>query len=134
MKRRDFIKSSSVVGSSGLLYACGGRTITAMKVPQQGSILSISKSAIKKGQLLVAHPNERYPIAIAQLGDGSYTACLMKCTHQQCETAPDESGYICPCHGARYDKHGKVIKGPAENNLTRFKLRDQGDELQLELT
>lgn len=133
MKRRDFIKSSSVVGSSGLLFACGGRTINPLAVPQQGSALSIPKSAIKNGQLLIAHPDERYPISIAQLDDGNYTACLMQCTHQKCETAPDESGYICPCHGARYNKRGQVTKGPATENLKRFDVQDLGEELTLEL-
>ncbi len=133
MKRRDFIKSSSVVGGSSLLYACGGRTIKPLTVPQQGSTLSINKSALNNGQLLIAHPNERYPISIAELNDGSYAACLMQCTHQKCETAPNENGYICPCHGARYDKRGKVTKGPAEQDLKRFDIQDLGTELTLEL-
>ncbi len=133
MKRREFIKSSSVVGSSSLLFACGGRTIEPISLPLQGSSLIIEKQRLANGPLLVAHPSERYPISIYALGDNRYAACLMQCTHQKCETAPNEEGYICPCHGARYDKQGKVTKGPAEQNLPNYPITDLGDKLQLEL-
>ncbi|MBE5960439.1 MAG: FAD-dependent oxidoreductase [Lachnospiraceae bacterium] len=38
-----------------------------------------------------------------------------KCTHLGCELVynPDEDVYECPCHGSRFDCHGKVLDGPA---------------------
>jgi len=63
------------------------------------------------------NPGERYPICLYQVGDEKYIASIMDCSHQHCETAPNNEGYICPCHGARYDKFGTVVKGPAVEGL-----------------
>lgn len=133
MKRREFIKASSIAGSCSLLHACGGRTIEPLNIPLQGSSLVIDKQRLENGPLLIKHPHERYPISIYALGNNRYAACLMRCTHQKCETAPNKEGYICPCHGASYDKSGKVTKGPAEEDLASFPITDLGDKLQLEL-
>lgn len=36
------------------------------------------------------------------------------CTHLGCNVRADEGGgYVCPCHGSRYDAEGKVTGGPA---------------------
>lgn len=44
------------------------------------------------------------------------------CTHQQC-TVEHRNGaerIECPCHGSVFDLEGNVLKGPAEEPLTRF--------------
>ncbi len=50
------------------------------------------------------------------------------CTHQTCvldRSADDE--IVCPCHGSRFDKMGKVLQGPASSDLPWFRLiADQG--------
>jgi len=50
-------------------------------------------------------------------------ALSLTCTHQGCTVHPNENGeYHCPCHGAVYDKDGKVLRGPAKRDLARFKV------------
>jgi len=46
------------------------------------------------------------------------TALSAICTHRGCKVAaqPDHS-FHCPCHGSIYDSSGKVIGGPAIQNL-----------------
>jgi ubiquinol-cytochrome c reductase iron-sulfur subunit len=45
------------------------------------------------------------------------------CTHLGCipterkNIAPTESGWLCACHGSRYDTSGRVTQGPAPRNL-----------------
>lgn len=45
------------------------------------------------------------------------------CTHLGCNVRADPSGgFICPCHGSRYDDHGQVIGGPAPRALPFVRL------------
>jgi isorenieratene synthase len=60
-------------------------------------------------------------------------AISMTCTHQGCTVQPSENGeFHCPCHGAIYDRNGKVLHGPAKRDLPRFKIvQQQPDQVQL---
>ncbi len=64
---------------------------------------------------------------------GSDEALSLTCTHQGCtvELATDGKFY-CPCHGATYDRKGKVLTGPAKRNLSRYKIT-QRQENQMQL-
>jgi isorenieratene synthase len=60
-------------------------------------------------------------------------AISLQCTHQGCTVQLAENGqFHCPCHGAVYTHEGDVISGPAQRNLSRFKvIQHQADQLQL---
>ncbi len=60
-------------------------------------------------------------------------AISLKCTHQGCTVELAEDGqFHCPCHGAVYDRTGHVISGPAQRDLSRFKvIQYQDKNLQL---
>lgn len=57
----------------------------------------------------------------------------LTCTHQGCTVQPNPDGsFHCPCHGALFDKTGKVVRGPAQQDLSRFQVaQQQDDRLQL---
>ena len=65
---------------------------------------------------------------------GSKSVISLTCTHQGCTVQPAADGtYLCPCHGAQFDRSGRVIKGPAERDLPRFQVMTaQNGELQLQ--
>ena len=45
------------------------------------------------------------------------------CTHLGCvpiSKAGDWQGYFCPCHGSHYDASGRIMKGPAPENMVGF--------------
>ncbi len=44
------------------------------------------------------------------------------CTHLGCTVRRQEAGFVCPCHGSRYDAEGRVIAGPAPASLAYYHL------------
>ncbi|MGD1909070.1 MAG: FAD-dependent oxidoreductase, partial [Leptolyngbyaceae cyanobacterium] len=67
---------------------------------------------------------------------GAEEALSLSCTHQGCTVSrtveTTDIGFACPCHGAVYDETGKVMGGPAREDLTRYRLLDrQDDQVQL---
>lgn len=50
---------------------------------------------------------------------GALHAFSHVCTHLGCHVRwnPAEKSFDCPCHGSRFDSHGKVIQGPAVKDL-----------------
>jgi Rieske Fe-S protein len=52
---------------------------------------------------------------------GKITNLSAVCTHMGCivNWNNKEKTWDCPCHGARYDKYGKVIKSPATKDLLK---------------
>lgn len=64
-------------------------------------------------------------VIVARTGLTSIVACSAICTHKGCTVAYEhESGqFVCPCHGARYETTGKVVKGPAKRDLKSYKTR-----------
>ena len=39
------------------------------------------------------------------------------CTHLGCVPTHKDEGWVCPCHGSRYDMSGRILRGPAPRNL-----------------
>jgi cytochrome b6-f complex iron-sulfur subunit len=44
------------------------------------------------------------------------------CTHLGCVVQVDHQGFLCPCHGSRYDRDGNVLFGPAPHHLNWLKV------------
>ncbi len=54
--------------------------------------------------------------------DDGVRAMSAVCTHLGCTVREEGDGFLCPCHGSRYDKEGKVKAGPAPSALTFYSL------------
>ncbi|MFP4298018.1 MAG: FAD-dependent oxidoreductase [Spirulinaceae cyanobacterium] len=67
------------------------------------------------------------------LAQDNQKALSLTCTHQGCTVQRQENGeFICPCHGARYNRQGEVVSGPAKRDLARFEIQNrQDDSIQL---
>lgn len=59
---------------------------------------------------------------LVRLDEGNIIALSTYCTHWGCEVElPGEDGLIhCRCHGARYDRQGRLIDGPALDDLEQI--------------
>jgi len=48
----------------------------------------------------------------------SVRALSLVCTHQECLLAAQNNGeFLCPCHGSRFSSEGRVLTGPATEDL-----------------
>jgi len=69
------------------------------------------------------------PVAIGRDSGGLY-ALTLTCSHQGCNIARRGSvngtGIYCGCHGARFDANGRVLAGPAPDDLTHFAVQVDG--------
>ena len=58
---------------------------------------------------------------LARTGATTFTAVEAICTHEGCTiNGADGATYVCPCHGSRYDRNGRVIQGPARASLRQY--------------
>lgn len=44
------------------------------------------------------------------------------CTHLGCIVRREDNGFICPCHGSRFDINGTILSGAATKNLPWYKI------------
>jgi cytochrome b6-f complex iron-sulfur subunit len=58
---------------------------------------------------------------LARTGANTFVALEAVCTHEGCTiNGADGTTYVCPCHGSRYDRNGRVIAGPARASLRQY--------------
>jgi Rieske Fe-S protein len=59
--------------------------------------------------------------AVSKDEQGALTALSPVCTHLGCIVSWNtaEKSWDCPCHGSRFDTDGRVIQGPAVEDLER---------------
>ncbi|HCF28070.1 MAG TPA: UDP-galactopyranose mutase [Cyanobacteria bacterium UBA11049] len=145
---REDMGTSLVQPIAKAIESKGGRIITDANVSeirlQQGRIDSLTLQQ-GEGENDVPFWVERN-LSREDLGETDYygagdrvfaasenVAISLTCTHQGCTVQlADDDKFHCPCHGAVFDRDGKVVKGPATRNLPRFQVvQRQEDKLQL---
>jgi cytochrome b6-f complex iron-sulfur subunit len=145
MERKEFLKKCSLlclsgIGISTLLQSCK----TAYYIP---NILTSNRLIVKKVDFIeqkksdtidhkwVLVKTDRFeePIYLLKISDNEYSAVLLHCMHKGCEVNPADEFLVCPCHGSEYTATGKVIHGPAEQDLQRFITSIEGDNIYIHI-
>lgn len=114
----------SVSKIDSLSYQQGDAVDTVPFWVKQNTVLSVSSEAI-----------EYYGAGdsvFATAAEGKEVISL-SCTHSGCTVGmADDGKFHCPCHGAVFDREGRVLQGPATRNLPRFQvIQSQADQLQI---
>lgn len=110
INRKTFFKWASVSLAIPVVYVWNSSVKNHKKFSQQEQILEIEE-AIPEGVHFFGR-------VILVKKSKSYKLMSSKCTHLGCEIDKMENGeMVCPCHGSRYDKNGRPVKGPATENL-----------------
>jgi Rieske Fe-S protein len=68
-------------------------------------------------------------VAASRSADGTLHAVSPVCTHLGCIVSwnPAETTWDCPCHGSRFTREGKVLNGPAVEDLTSVAMAPSED-------
>ena len=64
-----------------------------------------------------------HKIAVYRDASGNVNECSAVCTHLYCivDWNDTEKTWDCPCHGSRFDAYGRVVNGPAIEDLERVR-------------
>lgn len=63
--------------------------------------------------------------------DQGFQAYSLICTHLGCTLEESGEDFACPCHGSAFDSTGKVLKGPAGEDLKALEVEISADGLLL---
>ncbi len=145
MERKIFIKSCGIACLSGtfvtaMLQGCASSNYFAQNTIANNRI-TIKKSEFIKIQkekqilrkyVLVKSEKHNFPICIYKIGEDTYSALLMECTHNSCELQPHGEFLTCPCHGSEFSNKGVVQNPPAEANLKSFQTSTDKDHIYVQ--
>ena len=123
--RRTFIKNASLV-SGGLCLGVTALAPGCTPITYVSATVAENKLVVKKAMwgesnfIVVKSARLPKPLYVTRLSADQYIALLMQCTHKECEVRPASQGLSCPCHGSEFDRNGKVLEGPAKEDLAQF--------------
>jgi len=69
-------------------------------------------------------------IAVVEI-DGKLIGLSLICPHLGCTVKVDTKKIRCPCHGSVFSHTGKIISGPANRDLKRYKVKIKGKKIIL---
>jgi Rieske Fe-S protein len=130
MERRAFLKSTcNICGllATGFilpsLTGCGPAAYKVVHTEIHNDQIEIPVASFTATTplFLVRPAGWLYSIALRKHEDNTYSALLLKCTHQDNQLTPSgSSGYTCSLHGSTFNPEGRVTKGPAERALRSY--------------
>jgi len=96
--------------------------------------ISIPISLFYKSSFQLVRPaGWYYDIGVQKNNESTYSALLLRCTHQDNQLTLAGNGFHCNLHGSQFDKNGSVMKGPAERSLEQYKTYLDKDNLIIEI-
>jgi Rieske Fe-S protein len=130
MERRKFLQSSCnacLLMATGFLMpalsSCGPATYQVFNATPAGDKINVPADSFAKAPLVLVRPKGWfYSIALRKKEDDTYSALLLKCTHQDNQLTAASDGFSCSLHGSVFNRDGQVTKGPAERALTAYRV------------
>lgn len=129
--RREFLKTAgAVVGGItifGSLASALEGCATGLRAANTAPSMEVDVAALSSDNmaLVAADPGpDGASVLIHRQSSDLYAAYSMKCSHRGCNVNPPDAQNVltCPCHGSQYDLNGKVLQGPATQNLSAYRV------------
>lgn len=145
MDRRAFLESSgslalAVVGATGMAACLGScSTIPQYTATVSGLTARVPKQVFGVGEdfvniVIITIPGKIRPLALVSDASGEVQCFLMRCTHKGCTLEVEMNGFACPCHGSTFDALGRVVNGPARENLAPIAMDSSGPDFIIPLS
>jgi nitrite reductase/ring-hydroxylating ferredoxin subunit len=142
MNRKEFIRNGCIacmgmaIGAS-VLQSCVGTKYTKGTRNENGILIDtkdfLTDKNTERPYIIVRHDDLQYPVCVYNLGNGQYSALLMRCTHQGVELQASGDQLTCAAHGSEFDKWGKVTQSPAKEPLRTFPVTVTNGQLLIDL-
>lgn len=119
--RRRFLTQVTLLLAGGTFL---GKYLSP-RVNRRRQILSVSKDEVPPHGALV-HREARIAVIRER---GAYYALDLVCTHLGCTVGVTPVELVCPCHGSRFDRKGRVLQGPADRPLRQYRVEEHDGRL-----
>lgn len=109
---------------AALITACASlvtRAVTPVNGKVRLALAHYPELAAAGGSLKVIPEGTSEPIYVLALEDGRFAALSPICTHLGCTVEIQDARLVCPCHGSTYARDGRVLRGPAQRALARYR-------------
>jgi Rieske Fe-S protein len=89
-----------------------------MKWVKPDEVKTIDEIALGQGAIITKGTSK---LAVYRDNNGTTHIRSAVCPHLQCIVGWNgtEQTWDCPCHGSRFDRYGKVVNGPANEDLAK---------------
>ncbi len=144
MERKDFIKQCGKLCLGGFiaaewLSACNP-VYYATPIAENNQFVLKKSEFREQGDkiryrkyVLIRSERLPFPVCVYRIDDEHYTALYMECSHKSCELTPHGDYLICPCHGSEFSKYGRVQNPPAETDLQTFKIKQDNENIYIQI-
>src|SRR5258708_9580523 len=141
MERRAFLKSSCNVCmllTAGLILpmlpGCGPAAYQVIHTEIHDNLIEIPLTGFAQSPLQLVRPKGwLYAIAVRKKEDNTYSALLLKCTHQDNQLTASGSGFNFSLHASAFNTEGAVTKGPAARALKQYTITANQTTLTIHL-
>jgi Rieske Fe-S protein len=129
LSRRDFLK----LARDGFLYLSGALALGGLLRFLDYDPNPAPKTEFDLGPVSYYPLNSRTllsdPPAVLLHTENGFSALSLVCTHLGCTVENKADGFVCPCHGSRFDSNGNVTHLPADKPLQplRVEVTNEGN-------
>lgn len=141
MKRREFLEQSclacgaAIIGTGFLTLESCATAKNAISASYENGYLIVSSEIFKEQNTQVIKSSDYSDNVFVIKKNDRYKAFKMKCTHKGAGLKVEGNELKCPLHGSRFTTtEGKVINGPAKNDLQSFPVEVSGNTIRIKVT
>jgi nitrite reductase/ring-hydroxylating ferredoxin subunit len=140
MDRRQFLRNTcqacaalALVPLTATLESCSSTKALALEA--KDGLLDIPLADLDpSGRTLVKAKGLGEKLMVVKQADGSYRTLALNCPHKNGPVSYDTNeGLKCGWHGSRFDLAGKVLNGPAKQDLKGFATEQLDQALRIRI-